>query len=216
MEALNFSPVIGIKARRIVNAEKTLNYNGKVIEEMETFDIDNPVWSAVTNLVQATTGAPVNKILSKITNLRNAMDAKYTAFQRVLFLSGYTTWSLGLGDTEKMKKVKEVVKEKSKIKSKEKSKIKREEKKKEKVEENKSIIEGNKEKSKKDGVCSAVSKGGSRCKTKVVGGKLFCTVHEKTEQRGDGKKSQCKKRKSDNTRCKMQTSNKSGYCYYHD
>ena len=27
LEALNFSPVLGIKARKIVNAEKTLNYN---------------------------------------------------------------------------------------------------------------------------------------------------------------------------------------------
>ena len=32
VEALNFSPVIGIKARKIVNAEKTLNYNKKVIK----------------------------------------------------------------------------------------------------------------------------------------------------------------------------------------
>ena len=37
---------LGIKARKIVNAEKTLNYNKKAIEEMETFDIDNPQWSA--------------------------------------------------------------------------------------------------------------------------------------------------------------------------
>ena len=42
MEGLNFSPVLGIKARRIVNAEKTINYNVGVINEMETFDLDNP------------------------------------------------------------------------------------------------------------------------------------------------------------------------------
>ena len=215
MEALNFSPVIGIKARRIVNAEKTLNYNGKVIDEMETFDIDNPVWSAVTNLVQATTGAPVNKILSKVTNLRNAMDAKYTAFQRVLFLSGYTTWSLGLGDTDKMIEIKEKVKEKSKAESKERAKIKKEEKKKEVAIENVAVIEENKKKSKKDGVCSAISKGGKRCKSKAINGG-FCTVHEKTVERSDGKKVQCRKRKSDNKRCGMKTTNKSGYCYYHD
>ena len=29
VEALNLSPVLGIKARKIVNAEKTLNYNKK-------------------------------------------------------------------------------------------------------------------------------------------------------------------------------------------
>ena len=97
MEMLNFSPVVGIKARRIVNAEKTLNYNKKVIKEMETFDIDNPMWSAVTNYTQTITTAPTNKIYQKTINLRNAADNDYTALQRLMFLSGYTTWSLNLG-----------------------------------------------------------------------------------------------------------------------
>jgi hypothetical protein len=110
MEMLNFSPVVGIKARRIVNAEKTLNYNIKVIKEMETFDIDNPVWSAVTNYTQAITTVPTNKLYQKIINLRNVADNDYTALQRVLFFSGYTTWSLNLGDTKKMKEIKESIK----------------------------------------------------------------------------------------------------------
>jgi len=112
MELFNFSPVVGIKARRIVNAEKTLNYNKKVIEEMETFDIDNPMWSAVTNYTQTITTAPVNKIYQKTINLRNAADRDYTTLQRLLFFSGYTTWSLNLGDTKKMKKIKEDIKNK--------------------------------------------------------------------------------------------------------
>jgi len=118
LELANFSPVLGIKFRRIVNAEKTINYNGKVIEEMETFDLDNPAWSAVTNYTQSLTGAPLNKIYQKTINLRNASDSQYTALQRILFLSGYTTWSLNLGDTDKMKKIKEDVKSKKKNKSK--------------------------------------------------------------------------------------------------
>jgi predicted DNA-binding protein len=106
MEMLNFSPVVGIKGRRIVNAEKTLNYNKKVIKEMETFDIDNPVWSAVTNYMQTITTVPTNKIYQKTINLRNAADNDYTALQRLLFFTGYTTWSLNLGDTKKMQEIK--------------------------------------------------------------------------------------------------------------
>ncbi len=116
MEALNFSPVLGIRARKIVNAEKTLNYNTKVIDEMTTFDIDNPQWSAVTNYVEGTTTLPVNRLYQKTINVRNALDNQYTAFQRAMFFSGYTTWSLDLGDTEKMKKIKEKVKSKKKSK----------------------------------------------------------------------------------------------------
>ena len=65
-------------------------------------------------------------------------------------------------------------------------------------------------------MCSAISKSGKRCSNPVVAGKSFCTVHEKVEQNETGKKSQCKKIKEGGKRCKMQTSNKSGYCYYHD
>ena len=54
------------------------------------------------------------------------------------------------------------------------------------------------------------------CKLPIVKGKKYCTVHEKKDQRKDGKKVQCRKRKKDGKRCGMQTSNKSGYCYYHD
>jgi hypothetical protein len=118
MEGLNFSPVLGIKARRIVNAEKTINYNVGVMNEMETFDLDNPQWSAVTNYTQSITGAPLNKMYQKVINLRNAADNDYTALQRALFLSGYTTWSLNLGDTEKMEKIKQEIKDKKKKKSK--------------------------------------------------------------------------------------------------
>jgi len=121
MEALNFSPVVGIKARKIVNAEKTLNYNKKVIEEMETFDIDNPVWSAVTNLIEATTNLTLNRLLTKTINLRDASNAEFTTFQRILMFSGYTKWSLGLED-EKIKDVKEKIKSKKKKSSKKKKK----------------------------------------------------------------------------------------------
>ena len=124
MELLNFSPVVGIKARRIVNAEKTLNYNMKVIQEMETFDIDNPMWSAVTNYTQTITTAPTNKIYQKVINLRNAADSDYTLLQRILFFSGYTTWSLNLGDTKKMEKIKEDVKKKKEAEAKKKRKKK--------------------------------------------------------------------------------------------
>ena len=124
LELANFSPVLGIKFRRIVNAEKTINYNGKVIEEMETLDLDNPAWSAVTNYTQSLTGAPLNKIYQKTINLRNASDNQYTALQRILFLSGYTTWSLNLGDTKKMEDIKQSIKDKKKNSKKKKSSVK--------------------------------------------------------------------------------------------
>ena len=109
MELLNFSPVVGIKARKLVNAEKTINYNENVIREMETFDADNPQWSAVTNYTEALTNFPANRLYQKSINMRNALDKDYTMFQRIMFFSGYTTWSLGLGDNEAVIEAKEKI-----------------------------------------------------------------------------------------------------------
>jgi len=209
MELLNFSPVVGIKARQIVNAEKTINYNENVINEMETFDADNPQWSAVTNYTQALTNFPANRLYQKSINMRNALDKDYTNFQRVMFFSGYTTWSLGLGDTEAVVEAKEKVK----INKANARKEKRVQKQIEKIEANKSIIEENKKK--KDGRCANVNASGNRCQNKAIKDGM-CTIHEKTEKISGGRKVQCRKRKADGSRCKMQTANKSQYCYYHD
>ena len=208
MEALNFSPVVGIKARKLVNAEKTINYNESIISEMETFDADNPAWSSATNYIEALTNFPANRLYQKSINLRNALDNDYEAWQRALFFSGYTTWRLGLDDTKKMQVIKETVK----TKKKEKAKLKKEEKKKADIKEKEIAGAEKQKKEKEEGkkVTCLV------CKLPVVKGKKYCTIHEKKEQRKDGKKKQCGKYKQDGTRCKMQTANKSGFCYYHD
>ena len=83
---------------------------------METFQADNPQWSAVTNYTQALTNFPANRLYQKSINMRNALDKDYTNFQRVMFFSGYTTWSLNLCDTQKMKDIIESIKGKKKNK----------------------------------------------------------------------------------------------------
>ena len=111
VEALNLSPVLGIKARKITNAEKTLNYNKKVIKEMETFDIDNPQWSAYTNYVEATTNAPLNRIYNKTQNVRQSLNNDHANWERTLMLLGWSQYNLNLKN-EKM----DAIKEKSKNK----------------------------------------------------------------------------------------------------
>ncbi len=117
VEALNFSPVIGIKARKVVNAEKTLNYNKKVIKEMETFDIDNPQWSAVTNYVEGFTNAPLNRLYNKTQNVRQGFNNEHAAWERTLLFLGWSQYNLNL-ENEKMDKIKESTKSKSKNKKK--------------------------------------------------------------------------------------------------
>jgi hypothetical protein len=121
MEMLNVSPVIGIKGREISNAEKTLNYNKKVIKEMETFDIDNPMWSAVTNYIEGTTNIPVNRLYKKTQNVRQSLNNEHAAWQRVLMFLGWSQYNLGIKNPEvekvkaKLKKPKKKKKERKMI-----------------------------------------------------------------------------------------------------
>jgi len=95
-----------------------------------------------------------------------------------------------------------------KIEAKKKKEIKKAEKEEEKKKEGEDKQAKEKEEGKK--VTCLV------CKVSVVPGKKYCTVHEKVKQRKDGAKVQCKQIKENGKQCGMQTSNKSGACYYHD
>ena len=117
LEALNLSPVLGIKLRKIVNAEKTFNYNKKVIKEMETLDIDNPQWSAATNYVEAFTNIPLNRLYNKTQNVRQALNNEHSAWERSLMFLGWSQYNLDL-ENKKMEEIKESVKSKKKSKKK--------------------------------------------------------------------------------------------------
>ena len=214
LQLLGFSPPIGSKLRKVYGSIQTDQFNQGVYKR-RGLTLDNPIWQAVGNVIEGVTNVPLGRMSQKMLNLDNAMDSNNEWWQRVALIMGWNTWDLGIKDPD-IEGIKTEIREEKKIASKEKSRIKKEEKKREQEEANKAKIEENKKKSKKDNVCSAISKGGKRCGNVVVSGKLFCTVHEKVEQNETGKKSQCKKIKSNGKRCGMQTSSKSGYCYYHD
>jgi len=97
---LQLSPPIGIKARKISSFEKTMQYNKKVIPEMDTFDIDNPMWEAYANLIEGTTNAPVARFYRKQENIRAALDSRNQYWQRIFLFGGWDKWSLGVEDYE--------------------------------------------------------------------------------------------------------------------
>ena len=108
-ELLQLSPPIGIKLRKIDSFEKTMEYNKKVIPEMNTFDIDNPMWDAYSNLVEGLTNVPVARLHRKIENVRSAIDSENAWWQRLALGLGWSKWELGIEDTE-LKEVKEKIK----------------------------------------------------------------------------------------------------------
>jgi hypothetical protein len=224
IEGLNLSPPIGIKARKLYGAAQTWEFNKDVIDHMPLTDIDNPAYDAAFNAIEAVTNIPLGRAYNKYQNISEAMNSEHETWKRIAMFLGWSRWSFGIQNQDVMtakSEVKEIKAEEKEARAAEKKAQKEAETK----AANEAIIEENKadQQEKRDqGIeekeitCAAINKSGKRCGKKVLPGQSFCTIHEEVEQRADGEQKQCTHVKTNGDRCKMQTSNKSGKCYYHD
>ena len=207
LRLVGLSPTIGSKLRKVYSGIQTEKFNEDVINEMSLLDIDNPVYSAIANIISGVTNIPLDRLVKKVDNIDAAITEDISVMERLALLLGWNTWDLGIEDQD-------IIAVEEEIKEKKDSERKKKEKKKEK--EKKKIINEAKEKENKkknDGRCIAISKSGSRCKNEAIAGG-YCTIHAKVEQ-GETEV-RCSKIKSNGERCKMKTKAKSGLCYYHD
>jgi hypothetical protein len=222
IEALNISPPIGIKARKLYSASQTWDFNRDVIAHMSKTDIDNPVYDAAFSATEAVTNLPLSRLYNKYQNISEALNADNEMWQRIAMFLGWSKWNFGIKNQDVMtakNEVKEIKAEEREERAAQR-KIEREA---ERAAEEAVIEQGfiedqrqEREDGKEDITCAAVNKSGKRCGKKVEGNGNYCTIHEEVEQRADNKKVQCSHVKANGDRCKMQTTNKSGKCYYHD
>jgi len=224
IEALNLSPPIGIKSRKLISGMRTWEYNQDVIDHMSKTDIDNPIYDATFSVIEAATNIPLSRLHSKFENLREAANSDNETWQRVAMFLGWNKWSFGIQNSDVMT-AKQEVKEIKKQESEERAEQKKQQKEAEREAANQAVIQGHideQQQQRDDGVsedeisCAAVNRNGDRCGKTVLSGQTYCTIHEQVEQNETGEQKQCSHVKSDGKRCKMQTSNKSGKCYYHD
>jgi hypothetical protein len=152
------------------------------------------------------------------------MNSDNETWQRVAMLMGWSKWSFGIQNQDVMTAKQEVKEIKAQEKE-ERKEQKKQEKEAEKQAANEAVIQGHideQQQQRDDGVsedeitCAAVKRNGERCGKTVLSGQTYCTIHEEVDQRADGEKKQCSHVKANGDKCKMQTSNKSGKCYYHD
>ena len=120
-QLLTLSPPIDIKFRKIKYAERDFVEKGDIMRHMNTFDIDNPVWSATTNLIEGTTNVPVNRLYEKTMNIREASNEENLWWQRLFLWAGWSRWNFGI-ENEDIEEAKKQVKKTNKAsKSKKKS-----------------------------------------------------------------------------------------------
>ena len=96
LEFLNLSPPVGSKARKIVSAQKSWKYNKDEILHMKKFDLDNPIWQVIGNVTEGATNIPLARLITKMMNVKEALDSDNATWQRLFLLMGWNTWDLGV------------------------------------------------------------------------------------------------------------------------
>ena len=96
IEAANISPPLGSKLRKMKKAGDVYDWNQKVIDEMDTFDINNPIWEAGANVIESTTNVPAARAIKKLESIREAFNQNNETWQRIAVAMGWSQWDLGI------------------------------------------------------------------------------------------------------------------------
>ena len=198
VEAINVSPPIGAKARKIYNAINSWDkYKAREISQEIGFRIENPELHAVANLVEAATNAPLARLVNKVNNLEEAITGNHEWWQRAAMLLGWSRWNVGVKD-EEYEEAKDAVKA------------------------NKKNNKNNDKKGLKQVRCSGTKSSGGRCgNTTWTDKKSWKCAHHAAfkdgdDRDGDGiKEYRCTATKKNGQRCKNKTENKNKRCYAH-
>ena len=153
VEAVNLSPPIGSKLRKIYSAMKTEDWNPGVSKEIG-WRIENPNIVALALTIEGVTGFPIARMINKTNNVEEAVTGNHAMWQRVFMMMGWNRWDVGAKD-EELEQAKKDAEAKRKANKKD-----------------------NKGKSVKIVRCTGITTSGARCKNKgEYGKKKRCYAH---------------------------------------
>ena len=102
LAALQISPPIGSKARKINTALQTLQYEKDVIDE-RGFDVMidgrfqlSPTYNMIGSLSAATLNLPLDRAVDEINSITEALDTRNTQWQRIALALGWRSWDAGV------------------------------------------------------------------------------------------------------------------------
>ena len=150
VEAVNLSPPIGSKLRKIYSAMKTEDWNPGVSKEIGV-RVENPNLVAIANVIEAIFNIPVARLINKTNNVEEAVTGNHDMWQRVAMMLGWNRWDVGVKD-EELEQAKKDAKAKRKSKKKKDSKAKVR--------------------------CTAIKKDGERCKNTTDKKNKRCYAHQ--------------------------------------
>ena len=94
-DVFDVSSVIDAKYRKLKTAARTFTFNRDEIKR-RGWSLDNPAYLAVAQIISSVTNAPVDRVLQKVNNLRQASDESVRMWQRVALVMGWNGWNFDL------------------------------------------------------------------------------------------------------------------------
>ena len=134
LEAINLSPPIGSKLRKLNNALKTREFEKDVIEERGWEITRNgrvnlsPSYRVLGSTAEAVLNIPLERTIAEISALTEMTDSRNSTMERIALALGWRTWDIGVRN-EEHDQIKVEAKERKKEERKKKLQFEREEKK---------------------------------------------------------------------------------------
>jgi len=101
-ELLRISPPISSKVSKVQSAFRAYDWNKKDMME-KGWSLDNPAYLASAQLISAGFNIPLDRVVKKINNIKNASSSEYETWARIAMLAGWQDWELGVKQENKSK-----------------------------------------------------------------------------------------------------------------
>jgi len=210
IEFANLSPTIGSKLRKLYSSIRGEQLNQEAIEAMG-FNIENPAFNSMANLISATTNVPLDRAVTIAQNLVLASKDETEFWESMMLVLGWNAWDIGLETTSRKVQI-----EQKEIKKKEKKKAKKVEAI-EQAQDKVDVVVEEEVKKEKEGkgkdvnTCAATrSDGSGRCSVKVDKAGDKCQYHASKEEKAKMKK--CGHIKKNGKQCGNFAVNDAGRC----
>jgi len=106
IEAANIAPPLGSKFQKAFGAMRTAEFEKDVIKERGWSVTANgklnlsPSYSVLGQVVEAGTNLPVNRLVTKVNNVSEALDSRNKSWQRIAMGLGYKPYAVGAKNEE--------------------------------------------------------------------------------------------------------------------
>ena len=116
LEGANISPPIGSKLKKLYSGLQQTKFEKDLIKERGWGVMQNgrvhlgPMYSVTGKVVEATANLPMDRLVTKVENISQMMNAKNKAWQRVMIGLGWNPRSIGVEESEADVKIREAAK----------------------------------------------------------------------------------------------------------